>query len=151
MGNDTVDIRQHDHAEAQGVAVPRGDPDILKATQSARETLTQFIERVRSPTLGQAYQAVEIKLDVGHRAEYIWVEIDGVQDGRLLGKLPIAGNSSESDGSNTQASISPDDVHDWMIVDEGRLVGGYTLRVMYAKMDAEQRRNFDELRWYRWD
>jgi uncharacterized protein YegJ (DUF2314 family) len=47
--------------------------------------------------------------------------------------------------------IDANEIYDWMIVDDGKLVGGYSLRVIRAKMGPEQQRKFDESAWYKMD
>jgi uncharacterized protein YegJ (DUF2314 family) len=39
--------------------------------------------------------------------------------------------------------ISDSDVSDWMAIDDGRLVAGYTLRVIRDRMPADERAAFD--------
>jgi uncharacterized protein YegJ (DUF2314 family) len=43
-------------------------------------------------------------------------------------------------------SVEPAHVADWMYVDDGKLVGGHTLRVLRSRMTPEQRSRYDESR-----
>ena len=40
--------------------------------------------------------------------------------------------------------VEPSKISDWMFVDEGKLVGGYTLRVLRDSMSPAERAEFDK-------
>ena len=43
-----------------------------------------------------------------------------------------------------RTSVNPDEITDWSYVDHGKLVGGYTIRVLYAELSPEERRDFEK-------
>jgi uncharacterized protein YegJ (DUF2314 family) len=43
-----------------------------------------------------------------------------------------------------RVTVAPRDVSDWMFVKDGKLMGGYTTRVLYARLSPEQRAQFDK-------
>ncbi|HEX6269629.1 MAG TPA: DUF2314 domain-containing protein [Anaerolineales bacterium] len=43
-----------------------------------------------------------------------------------------------------EISIPTEDIVDWMIVEDGRLIGGYTIRLAYERMSPEERERFLE-------
>jgi uncharacterized protein YegJ (DUF2314 family) len=43
-----------------------------------------------------------------------------------------------------RVSVEPTKISDWMFVDNGKLVGGYTLRVLRDSASASERANFDK-------
>lgn len=137
--------------EEYGVAVPRHDPDMERATLTAQQALDDFIRRTKSPSTTQQYQAVKIKSSRAGLDEYVWVPIVAFDQGDFLAAADEQQSSSAQPTPNNPVHISPDQVLDWMVVDDGKLVGGYSIRVMRAKMDPEQRRKFDELAWYKFD
>ena len=40
-------------------------------------------------------------------------------------------------------SINRNEISDWLYVDHGKLVGGYTVRVQYNELSAKQKQEFD--------
>jgi uncharacterized protein YegJ (DUF2314 family) len=137
--------------EEYGVAVPRNDPDMEQAALTAQQALEDFIRRLNSPSTTQQYQAVKIKSSRAGFDEYVWVPIGAFDQGDFLAATDEQQSSTAQLTPNNPVHIRPDQVLDWMVVDDGKLVGGYSLRVMRAKMDPEQRRKFDELAWYKFD
>jgi len=41
-------------------------------------------------------------------------------------------------------TVAPRDVTDWMFLKDGKLVGGYTTRVLYARLSPEDKAEFDK-------
>ena len=77
--------------------------------------------------------------------EHIWLD-DISYDGDLFtGRLSNAPLHLEDLKLGDKVSVATDDVSDWMIVDEdGRLTGGYTLRVLRNRMSPEEQEQFDK-------
>jgi uncharacterized protein YegJ (DUF2314 family) len=42
-----------------------------------------------------------------------------------------------------RVTVAPRDVSDWMFVRNGKLMGGYTTRVLNARLSPDQRAQFD--------
>ena len=40
-------------------------------------------------------------------------------------------------------SVSPAEISDWVYVDNGKLVGGYTIRSHYNEMSSTKKKEFD--------
>jgi len=41
------------------------------------------------------------------------------------------------------ASVKPNEISDWLNIDNGKLVGGYTVRVHYNELSPQQKQEFD--------
>ena len=39
-----------------------------------------------------------------------------------------------------RVSVNPNEITDWAFVENGRLVGGYTIRVLYSELSPERRK-----------
>jgi uncharacterized protein YegJ (DUF2314 family) len=42
------------------------------------------------------------------------------------------------------ATVSKSEISDWFYIDNGKLVGGYTIRVLYSRMSPEEKKDFNE-------
>jgi len=136
--------------ESYAIAVPRDDPDMHQAYREARDTVGTFIARLRNPTPTQDYFAVKIRLRGDSGDEYIWLR-DVSYD-----ELAFTGEMSSAPGVppyklGDRYRVDKNDIYDWMIVDNGSLVGGYTIRVARRKMSVEDRIQFDERIWFNID
>ncbi len=43
-----------------------------------------------------------------------------------------------------RVSVNPDEVTDWSYVEDGRLVGGYTIRVLYSELTPAEKEDFEK-------
>lgn len=135
--------------DSLAVAVPSDDPDMQQAFLEARRTIEQFIQHLRAPTPTEEYFAVKVRLSGNGQSEYLWmndIAYDGINfAGKLDGEsdlLPL--NYQPADKYRARL----DAIYDWMIVDNGKLVGGYTIRVARLKMTLENRERFDKQLWF---
>jgi uncharacterized protein YegJ (DUF2314 family) len=77
------------------------------------------------------YNSVKFKNNEG---VYVWLENVKIEENYYLGNLAENGNSQK---------ILINDVIDWMIIENGRLIGGYTIRYYRDTLDDESKMNFD--------
>jgi len=119
------------------------DVEMNAAMAKAREMIAQFRDRVTSPPSTQTYLTLKVRFGSGDAVEHIWieeVELMGDQFKGVIANEPIEDSTPDIGQSVT---IPLDRVSDWMAIDDGRLVGGYTLRVLRNRMSPDQRADFD--------
>ncbi|GAE66933.1 DUF2314 domain-containing protein [Chryseobacterium indologenes] len=95
----------------------------------AKNTLWYFNELIKNGF--SEYNCVKFKNKEG---VYVWLENVKIEESNYLGHL------AENELSQ---KISIEEVIDWMIIEEGRLVGGYTIRHYRDTLDDEAKMNFD--------
>lgn len=133
--------------ETYAVAVPRDDPEMKQAYREALETVETFIASLRNPTPTQSYFAVKIRLRTDSGDEYVWIRDVSCDDLAFTGEMSSA-PAGPSYKLGDSYRVDKNDIYDWMIVDNGNLVGGYTIRVARRKMTVEDRRQFDQRLWF---
>jgi uncharacterized protein YegJ (DUF2314 family) len=119
------------------------DPGMLAATKKARSTVSEFVKALAAPKPIQTAFAVKLRVSDGTNTEYMWIT-DISFDGRAfrgrLGNRPYAvAGVTESD----ELSVEAGEISDWMYVEDGRLVGGYTMRVLRNSVSPEARARLD--------
>ena len=120
------------------------DPEMNSAMEQARASVTNFITSLKNPGQNQTYFSVKAKFIDGRHTEHIWlydVSYDGNQFFGKIGNNPLnVKNVSLGD----EFALVPSKISDWMIVEDKKLVGGYTLRVLRNRLSEEERKKFDE-------
>jgi uncharacterized protein YegJ (DUF2314 family) len=119
------------------------DQEMNAAMARARATLAEFEKRLTDPPATQEHIALKGRFEEGGEAEHMWVnDVVVTSEGYegTLGNNPV---HIKSITSGDQVSVRRENVSDWLVIDGGKLVGGYTLRVQRARMTPEQRRQFD--------
>lgn len=95
----------------------------------AKNTLWYFNDLISNEFSG--YNSVKFK---NSENVYVWLENVKIEGNYYLGNLAENGNSQK---------ILLHDAVDWMIIENGRLIGGYTIRHYRDTLDDEAKMNFD--------
>jgi uncharacterized protein len=128
------------------------DPEMLAASQKARETFRYFWSQVALdfnrivPAINIACLKVPFSEDVNGeiKVEQMWVEqiyFDGIAVTGILVNSPHWLTSVKG-GDEVTFPISQ--ISDWLCVMDGQVYGAYTIQVLRSGMDKEERRNHDE-------
>jgi uncharacterized protein YegJ (DUF2314 family) len=131
---------------AQVMTVEEADPEMTAAMAKARETLPEFLAALRAPTPAQSAFTIKAPFRDGERIEYMSVTpvtFDGKTFHGTLHDQPVSLHNIKL---GAKVTVEPGRVADWSYVEEGKLAGGYTLRVLRGRMSTEQRREFDRTR-----
>ncbi len=112
------------------------------AIREAKKSFRKFIEAFCHPTEGQKSFLVKVVFDEGEQREHIWLA-----DLDFAGKKPSGVISNEPNLPRLKfmqrVEFEPSYISDWMYVEDGYLVGGYTTRVIRERMTPAQRRTHD--------
>ncbi len=124
-------------------AISAEDMEMNAAISKAQSTLTNFIAALASPQPNQKYFLVKGKFPSGNTIEHIWVA-DVTFDGKVFRGV-IANDPEILSGLSFKqhVEVQPIQVSDWMFIQDGKLVGGYTSRVLRDRMTEQERRDQD--------
>ncbi len=120
------------------------DPEMNSAMEQARASVTTFITSLQNPGQNQTHFSVKAKIVDGDHTEHIWL-YDVTYDGnQFLGKIGNNPLNVKNFALGDEIALVPSEISDWMIVEDKKLVGGYTLRVLRNRLSEEERIKFDE-------
>lgn len=136
-------IRRDNESDVYFIA--EDDPEMKKAREKACLTLWYFKSSLRKPKLGQGSFSVKACIKDGEAYERIWLrEVSLDDDGIFYGivdNLPLQVNNIRR---NLRVGVEESAVSDWLIIDRGRLIGGYTIRCIHEKLNVDRHEYFDE-------
>lgn len=132
-----------------------GQPDVFDiqsdddrmnwAMEKARITLHYFEKCLQFPLSGQQYFSIKVKIEDGSKVEHIWlIEPSFDQQGNLFGKVGNTPIDVKTVSINQQIGIDRALISDWMIIENGRLIGGYTIRAVRDGLSGSALQNFDK-------
>jgi len=121
-----------------------GDVEMEAAFQKARGTLDSFIEKIDTPHPDRTLVAVKVRFALPDGStQDLWVDRISYRDGSFHGTmgddLPTLKLSVDD-----KITIAGKDIVDWMMVEDGKLIGGYTIRLAFQRMTPEQKERFLE-------
>ena len=139
----TIACAQED-PRAAVVRVSADDARMNAAIVKARTTVEAFEAALRSPKQSQSHFSVNVRISDADGVEHFWtsdVRYDGAVFHARIDNDPEVVKSVKLGQAVT---VRPQDISDWMYVDHGVLVGGYTLRVIRDAMTPAERAELDK-------
>lgn len=123
-----------------------GDDDrqCERAAEHAQRSLGFFMAALKAKKPGDTSFEIKKGFVDGDKREHLWIS-DLTYDGtNFHGKIDNRPIDVKNVQLGERVTVAPREVSDWMFVKEGKLMGGYTTRVLYARLSPEQRAQFDE-------
>ena len=126
------------------VSVPADDPAMNAAIAKARATVETFVTALRSPKPSQSMFSIKIRVSDGDAVEHFWLSAVSFDGAVFRGRIANDAETVKTVTFGEPVSARPAEISDWMYVDHGVLVGGYTLRVLRDMMSPSERAAFDK-------
>ena len=120
------------------------DLELESAIQQARDTLDVFIEKLETPHPDRTFAAVKVRFyPPDELPQDIWVDEVSYSNGVFHGNMGDDIPSLKLEAGE-RITVPEEDILDWMIVEDGKLIGGYTIRLAVQRMTPEERERFLE-------
>jgi uncharacterized protein YegJ (DUF2314 family) len=149
--SDEGDAFDRDDDEPLFMALRKDDPELLQAVSEARATVGRFRDLIANCTGTEVFHSAKLRfLDPSlsetleeDRYFFVWVHFVTVDGDSFVGRTiqPPTGCDFLSAGQTHRFKAS--DIHDWMVNEDGRIHGGYSLRVMRKHLPEERRAAYD--------
>ncbi len=123
--------------------VSESDPKMSAAIKKAQDTVDEFIPALNSPKPTSSGFAVKMPVTDGKNTEHMWVSQVSFKDGKFNGVLGNEPDTVKTFKLGQPVEIAKNEISDWMYIDNSKLVGGYTLRVLRDSMPEKERAEFD--------
>jgi uncharacterized protein YegJ (DUF2314 family) len=119
------------------------DEEMNAAMRKARDTLDEFEARLRKPPATQQHIGLKARFEQDGNVEHMWIDDIEITPEGYRGKLGNHPVDIKSIDVDSDVLVKRENVSDWLAIDDGKLVGGFTLRVQRERMTPEQRADFD--------
>lgn len=121
------------------------DPVMNAAIQKAKNTVrAQFIPALQKPKPGQTGFAIKYPVKDGKQFEHFWISGVSYDGNRFTGQLDNDPQLVKNVKLGQRMVVRPEEISDWMYADQGRLMGGYTIRVIRDQLKGKERQEFDQ-------
>ena len=132
-------------AEPEVFEVRNHHSQMHRAVLQARKTVGTFIAALQHPSPGQRDFEVKKAFRQGNEVEHLWLSDVRFSGNRFHGRVDNTPVRIKGVKPGQVVSVNPDEISDWAFVDNGKLVGGYTIRAHYNELSPEQKKQFDQL------
>jgi len=118
------------------------DARMNRAVQEARDTLAGFLRVLADPAPQFSDFAVKCKFPTGEYDEHLWIEPVAWRDGQLVGQVGNNPVHATWLHYGDEITVDRDTITDWKYLDNGLLIGGYTMRAMSDDVSPEDARQY---------
>src|SRR6266850_156363 len=122
----------------QIISVEDDDQEMAAAIAKARESLPKFWGVFEQRKGGESDFALKVKITDKHGTEHFWLTDIERHDGEIRGTINNDPNTVRSVKLGDRIPIPEADISDWLFKREDKVVGNYTLRVLFKKMPAKE-------------
>ena len=122
--------------------VDENDQAMERASARARRNVGRFIAALQNPKPGQRDFQVNKLFVQGNEGEHLWLSDVKFTGNRFVGNLDNQPGKITGLKVGNPESVNPDEISDWSYVDNGQLVGGYTIRELYSELSPQEQEEF---------
>ena len=119
------------------------DAPMRAAIAQARTSVEEFIAAFAKPAARQRSFAVIVAVIDGKLIEQLWVDVESYADGQFTGRIANDPYRVTNVRRGDRIVVDKERISDWMFVDRGHLVGGFTIRALRARLTDDERARFD--------
>jgi uncharacterized protein YegJ (DUF2314 family) len=129
-------------AEDHVHGVASDDAEMLAAINKARGSIKEFFDAFTHPKPEQSSFLLKVAFTEDELVEHIWLADLDFSAAQPKG---VVANETRLKKVRFKQSVEfdPAYISDWMYIDHGKLVGGYTTRLLRQRMTSEERKTFD--------
>ena len=109
----------------------------------ARSTVNSFIAALTSPKPGQSEFAVKMAFTDRDKTEIMWIAPVSYDGKMFRGTVSNEPQSVFTVQMGQSVTVEPSGIADWMYLEDGKMVGAYTLRVLRDTLSPGERADFD--------
>lgn len=147
MGLSSCDTGQTTKIEREGqptiYSVTDNDTEMNDAIKLANQTLYKFNDALKNKNSDLQYFALKTRFNTANGGEHIWVSNITLEDNKYFGVVNNLPESIKGIKMGDTIQVKNDNISDWMYVDNQKLLGGYTIRLLRKRMTEIERKQFD--------
>jgi len=124
--------------------VRSSDPAYQKTIEDAHRFLSHFRDLLSADGTPRADALVKTRLVDGENSSFMWLNNTAIDGNNFTAELFEVPDSLPNYKVGTRVAVTLDDLMDWMVNENGRLTGGFSLRYNRDRMTDAEKHDFDE-------
>ena len=125
-------------------SVEDSDKEMNEAIKKSRQTFDIFLTTFKNPKSNQTSFSVKMPFPTSDGAEHIWLVNIESAGGKLFGQVDNLPENVSSIKLGDKIEIEKYKISDWFYIENNKLIGGLTIRVLRDRMSADEKKQFDE-------
>lgn len=125
-------------------AVTDQDRAIEQAVMRARKSMGFFVAALKAKKpADKGFEVKKAYVD-GDKVEHLWVGELTFDGKNFQGKINNRPHDVRTVKLGQKVTVAPREVGDWMFIKDGKLIGGYTTRVLYSRLSPAEKAEFNK-------
>lgn len=120
------------------------DQQMNAAIAQAQKTVDYFIKDIVSSEGNGVKRTMKVRFDTDRGAEHIWVGDVKISGQGFEGHLENEPVNIKNYKVGDRVTFSRNQISDWLIVSNGKIRGGFTIKIQRKQMPPDEQRAFDE-------
>jgi uncharacterized protein YegJ (DUF2314 family) len=125
-------------------SVSDDDKQMDRAVENAQRTLGFFMAALHAKHNGDTVFEIKKGFIDGDKVEHLWIKRVTYDGKNFHGEIDNRPQDVNNVHLGQRVTVAPEVVTDWMFLKDGKLIGGYTTRVLYARLSPEDKAEFDK-------
>jgi uncharacterized protein YegJ (DUF2314 family) len=125
------------------VDIDPNDPDMQTAIRRAKDGVQELLHRLAAPPPTQSSAAVKVAIEEQGVTEHAWLAEPRIEGDHFVGRLDNNLAQIRRWRAGDMVRVPQTALSDWLAIDGGRLVGGFSIRLLRDRMQPEERARFD--------
>jgi len=142
--NNNETTKKEREGEPTIYSVGGDDTEMNEAIKTANQTLDKFNAALKSHNPNFGYFALKTRFKTPTGGEHIWVSNITVENNRYFGIVDNLPEATTDVKIGDTVQIENKNISDWMYIEQQKLRGGFTLRLLRKRMSEAERKQFDE-------
>ncbi|RIY11353.1 DUF2314 domain-containing protein [Hymenobacter rubripertinctus] len=133
------------NADKQMYFAKSDDPEMAEAMHKSRKTVNQFLAALSSGDTIAYNFGVKAAFPIPDGTnEHIWLTDVKASGDSIFGIIDNEPDFTTAVKFGQQVAVHKDSITDWNYTRKGKMVGGYSIRLMRSRMTKEERVQFDQ-------
>lgn len=129
---------RHHSKDDQTIGVGENDVEMNAAIAKARSSLSDFWEIYERREHGESDFSLKVKIHDEDKVEHFWIIGLKRKDGKIFGVINNDPDIVQNVKLGEKIEVNEADISDWLYMRDGKMVGNYTLRVLFKQMPKEE-------------
>ena len=123
--------------------IDSGDQQMNEAVRKSRLTFAEFIAAFKTNNGSRRNFSVKMPFATEFGAEHIWLSNMELKGEKLFGIVDNLPQSVTTVRLGDVVEIEENKISDWFYIENDKLIGGLTIRVLRDRMSNSERKRFD--------
>ena len=128
--------------EPECFQIKTNDAEMASTVKQARKTVKVFIAALEHPTRNQRDFQVKKPFVRDGVVEHLWLSNVTFGGGRFHGNVDNKPKDITGVKMGDRVSVNPNEISDWAFVDNGMLMGGRTIKVLFNNLSPDRKQDF---------